>query len=132
MDFLDRLKDKLESYAFTPQKIDIGVYQQDGNSLAIRPSPSSIDERYMERGKIYPYSFQILSHNRNNHVAYETIQELVSRLDGMDARAITSDDGSFVLVSMQCTTTPNFVQKTSYGVLWTCIFEAELYIGGKQ
>lgn len=132
MDFLDRLKSHIESLSFTPSTIDIGLYQEDGDSLAIRPAPSTIDERYMERGKIYPYSFQVLSHNRNNYTAYQTTEELVSRLDNLDARAIASSDGSFVLVSMQCTTTPNFVEKTSYGVLWTAMFEADLYIGGNQ
>lgn len=130
MDFLDRLKSYIESLSFTPSTVDIGLYQEDGGSLAIRPSPSTIDDRYMEQGKIYPYSFQILSHNRNNYTAYQATQELVSRLDNLDAGAITSSDGSFVLVTIQCTTTPNFVEKTSYGVLWTCIFEAELYIQG--
>lgn len=133
MDFLDRLKNYIESLSFTPAIADVGLYQEDGESLAIRPAPSTIDERYMEQGKIYPYSFQILSHNRNNHTAYQTTEELVSRLDNLDARAITSSDSSFVLVSMQCTTTPNFVKKTSYGVLWTALFEADLYIqGGNQ
>jgi Bacteriophage minor capsid protein len=130
MDFLDRLKEYQESLSFTPSIIEIGSYKEDGNSVAIRPSPSNIGTRYMEEGKIYPFSFQMLVHHESNTFAYDVINQLTSRLDNLDPGAITSSNGSFDLVSLQCTTTPNFVQKTSYGVLWTAIYEAELYIQG--
>ncbi|SEP56854.1 bacteriophage minor capsid protein [Virgibacillus subterraneus] len=130
MDFLSRLKEHIEGLSFTPSVAEIGLYREDGDSLAIRPAPSNIESRYMEKSKVYPFSFQVLMHNRNNFVAYETIEELTGKLDNLNSRAILSSDGSFVLVSFHCTTTPNFVQKTSYGVLWTAMFEAELYIQG--
>jgi len=60
--------------------------------------------------------------------AYEMTEQIRSELDDLPSGAITSSDGSFNLVSFQCTTTPNFVQKTGYGTLWTAIFTAELYI----
>lgn len=82
----------------------------------------------MTKGKIYPFSFQILVHNKDNMFAYDTINRLFSQYENLSNGAITSSDASFTLVSMQCTTTPNFVQKTSFGVLWTAIFEAELLI----
>ncbi|MGJ9460287.1 phage tail terminator protein [Oceanobacillus sp. CF4.6] len=130
MDFLDRLKEYQEGLPFTPSIIQIGLYKEDGNSVAIRPAPSNINERYMEEGKIYPFSFQMLVHNQSNVFAYDSLNQLTSQLDNLSNGAITSSDGSFNLISMQCTTTPNFVQKTSYGVLWTAIYNAELYIKG--
>jgi len=132
MDFIDRLKEFMEGLPSTPSVVNIGVYSENGNSVAIRPAPSNINERYMEEGKIYPFSFQILMHNRSNAIAYDSLNQLTSTLDNLNSRAITSSDGSFSLVSMQCTTTPNFVQKTSYGVLWTAIFQADLYIKGDE
>ncbi|WP_194841341.1 phage tail terminator protein [Salinibacillus xinjiangensis] len=126
MDFLDRLKEHIEGLSFTPSTVGIGMYQEDGNSVAIRPSPANPNERYMNKGKIYPFSFQILVHHQENVTAYDTIEKINSNLDNLVPGAITSSDGSFNLVTMQCTTTPNYVQKTSYGVLWTALFEAEL------
>lgn len=128
IDFLNKLKNYTESLSYTPSVIHIGTYREDGNSIAIRPSPSNISERYMTKGKIYPFSFQILVHNKDNMFAYNTIDQLFSEYENLSSGAITSGNGSFSLVSMQCTTTPNFVQKTSFGVLWTAIFEAELLI----
>ena len=130
MDFLDRLKDFMEGLPFTPSVIYIGTYNENKNSVAIRPAPSNIDERYMEEGKIYPFSFQVLMHNQSNNVSYDSLNQLTSALDNLDSRAITSRDGSFNLVTMHCTTTPNYVQKTGYGTLWTAIYQADLYIKG--
>lgn len=132
IDFLERLKDYTEGLPYTPSTIEVGLYKENGNSIAIRPTPSSINVRYMEKGKMYPYSFQLLIHmdGSQNLMAYQTIQKLTSEFENLSSGAITSSDGSFNLVSMQCTTTPNFVQKTSYGVLYTALFEAELYIKG--
>ncbi|WP_162986460.1 minor capsid protein [Virgibacillus sp. Bac332] len=114
--------------SFTPSVVGIGMYSENGNSIAIRPSPANINERYMEKSKIYPFSFQLLVHHDDNLVAYQMIEQLMSEYENLSSGAITSSDGSFNLVSFQCTTTPNFVQKTSYGVLWTALFEAELYV----
>ncbi|GAA5417922.1 hypothetical protein Pryu01_03000 [Paraliobacillus ryukyuensis] len=128
MDFLIRLKSHMEGLAFTPSTINIGLYNKNGNSVAIRPSPNNINERYMSKGYIYPFSFQLLVHHKDNTIGYNEIEQLRSTYENLTNGAITSGDGSFNLVSMQCTTTPNFVQETSYGVLWTAIFNAELEI----
>ena len=130
MDFLEQLKTFVEGLPFTPSTIYIGTYNENKNSVAIRPAPSNIDDRYMEEGKIYPFSFQVLMHNQSNNVSYDSLNQLTSTLDNLDSRAITSRDDSFSLVTMQCTTTPNFVQKTGYGTLWTAIYQADLYIKG--
>jgi hypothetical protein len=127
MDFLERLKADMEALTFTPSTVEIGMYNEDGNSVSIRPAPSNIDVRDMAQGKIYPFSFQVLSHHKNNLTAYQLLQDLVSEYDDVK-KIITSSDNSFVMLSVKCTTTPNYVESTSYGALWTAIFEAELYI----
>ncbi|OEH53123.1 hypothetical protein AQ616_17745 [Oceanobacillus sp. E9] len=127
MDFLERLKDYTENLSFTPSIIEIGTYQENDNSIAIRPSPANINDRYMEKSKIYPFQFQLLVHHKSNLEAYRMIHQLESQYENLPSRAITSSDGSFKLVSFQCITTPSYVQKTSYGTLWTALFQAELY-----
>lgn len=126
MDFLDRLKDYIDGLQYTPSNTKIGLYSEDGNDIAINPSPSSIDDRYLSKDKVYPFSFQILVHHKNNFTAYQIIQELFSDLDNLVD--IYSENNSFILLDIKCTTTPNFVEETSHGVLYTAIFEAELYI----
>ncbi|MCT1577950.1 minor capsid protein [Oceanobacillus kimchii] len=127
MDFLERLKAYTEHLTYTPSVIEIGTYQENGNSIAIRPSPANINDRYMDKNKIYPFQFQLLVHHRENLEAYRMIHQLESQYENLSNRAITSSDGSFKLVSFQCVTTPSYVQKTSYGTLWSALFQAELY-----
>lgn len=126
MDFIERLKEHIEDKQYTPQTISIGLYNKNGDSIGLIQSPSSIDERYMERGKIYPFNFQLLVHHINNYIAYQTIQKLFLDLDNLND--IYSRDNSFKLLEIKCTTTPNFVEETNHGVLYTSMFEAELYI----
>lgn len=128
MDFVERLKEHMEGLSFTPSVIQIGAHNKDGDSIAIRPSPSNIDTRDMGHGKIYPFSFQVLVHNKNNHLGYTNTMKLMTEYDMPTGINIVSDDGTFVLISIRNTTTPNHVEETSYGTLWTAVFEAELYI----
>jgi len=130
MDFLERLIEYVEGLSFMPSNIKIGLFDENGNSVAIRPTPSTINERYVEKSKIYPYSFQVLVHNKSNVFAYEVSQKLLGVLDTLDKELIQSSNNSFELLSIRCTTTPNFVQKTGYGYLWTMMFEAELFVKG--
>lgn len=130
MDFLDRLVEYLEGFSFMPSLIKIGLYDENKNSVALRPTPSTINERYIEKSKVYPYAFQVLIHNESNTVAHATSQQLLSVLDFLDEGLIQSSNNSFELLSIRCTTTPNFVQKTGYGYLWTIMFEAELFVKG--
>ena len=128
LDFLDRLKEFLEGSISIPTPISIGTYKENGHDIAIRPSPSNIDIRYMNKNKVYAFGFQILVHHRENITAYREIERIRATLEDLSSDSITSNNGSFELISMQCTTTPNYVQKTNHGVLWTALFVAEIHI----
>ncbi|MFD2658627.1 phage tail terminator protein [Gracilibacillus thailandensis] len=128
MDFLQRLKEYTEQLSFTPSIIQIGTYQSDRNSVAIRPAPSNPDTKYFNKGMVYPFSFQILVHHKDNLIAYQMIEDLRSAYENLNSGAITSSDGSFSMILMECTTTPNYVQPTNYGNLYTALFQAELLI----
>lgn len=132
MDFLDKLKDKLESLTITPPVIEIGSYRTNVNSVAIRPAPSSINSRYLNKDKIYPYSFQILVHHSDNFAGNMTTENIVQELDNKEAGYVISDNNSFDLISIVVTTTTNHVEVTEHGNLWTAIFQAELYIKGDE
>lgn len=132
MDFLEVLKEKLESLSFTPPIINIGSYNTGKNSVAIRPTPSSIDTRFLDEGKIYPYTFQLLVHHSDNFQANTMIHLLMQELDGLGKDYLLSKNGSFQQLSIWNYTTPNHVEVTSHGDLWTALFEAELYIEGNE
>lgn len=128
LDFLDRLKEFLEESTSVSVPISIGTYKENGHDIAIRPSPSNIDVRYMDKNKVYEFGFQILVHHRDNMTAYREIERIRATLENLSSDSITSNNGSFKLITMQCTTTPNYVQKTNHGVLWTALFVAEIHI----
>lgn len=128
MDFLDRLKDFLEGLSFTPDVINIGSYRESGNDIAIRPTPTAIADQYQSKEKIYPFSFQVLVHMDNNIEAYTTIEKLRSELANLNSESIVSDNDSFDLITIECTSTPSYVQKTNYGSLWNAIFTADIHI----
>ena len=128
LDFLDRLKEFLEGITLISTPISIGTYKENGHDVAIRPSPSNIDTRYMDKNKVYAFGFQILVHHRENVIAYREIERIRATLEDLSSDSITSNNGSFKLISMQCTTTPNYVQKTNHGALWTALFVAEIHI----
>lgn len=130
MDFLDRLIEYLEGLMYMPSIIKVGLYDENKNSVAIRPTPSNLNDRDLEGAKTYNFSFQVLAHNKINQIAYHTLQQLLDDLDMLDREAIESENDTFELVVIYCTTTPNFVQKTGYGYLWTAMFEAELFLKG--
>lgn len=125
MDFLTKLKAHMEGLPNTPSVIEIGSYNDDGDSVAIRPAPSNTEFRDMAQGKIYPFSFQILVHHKNNFTAYLTLQDLV---EAYDMTKVVIPGTGYTLLSIRCTTNPNYVETTQYGTLWTALFEAELYI----
>ena len=128
MDFLNRLKEYLEGLPFTPSVIRIGTFDENTDSIALRLSPGSINDRDLESGKVYNFSFQILVHKKNHLVAYETIMKIMNELDNIDKSKINTDESKYYLILIECTTTPNYVQKTNYGELYTAIFNAELYV----
>lgn len=132
MDFLEVLKEKLESLSFTPRIIAIGKYNQNENSMSIVPSPANIDEKYMDKGKIYPFAFDLHVHNKNNLLGYQSSQELMKLLTNANAQTFESKTGSYTLVTLGSLVTPSYVDETQYGVLWTASYEAELYIRGDE
>jgi hypothetical protein len=129
LDFLSRLKEHMEGFIFTPSIIEIGMQKIDGNSVAIRPSPSNIDTRNMDKGKIYPFNFQVLSHHSESFKAYDLINRIFEEYDlPKTDLIIRSSNDSYELISCMCTSTPSYVETTNHGALWSAVFQAELYI----
>lgn len=128
MDFLFRITEFIQNNLSLYSTIALGI-AQDGNSIAIRPTPSTPPTRYLEKSKIITYQFQILTKHSTGIMAYNTLQEINSLLDGLENGAITSNNGSFIFNKCEVYTSPNFVEKSTGGeMIFTALHQAELYI----
>ena|SRR5690554_3991436 len=128
MDFLIRAKEFIESNLDLYSNVALGLLL-DGDSIAIRPTPSTPPLRYLEKSKVTTYQFQILTKHQVGYTAYQELEKINDLLDGLENGAITSSDSSFILNKCEVYTSPNFVEKTEGGEqIYTAIYQAELYI----
>lgn len=129
MDFLNSIKQYIEKNAdLYVSNLQVGTLL-DGNSIAIRPVPSTPPIRYLEKSKIITYQFQVLTKHSHTGIAYNTLEEINSLLDILELGAIKSANGSFVFNKCEVYTSPNFVEKTTKGeMIFTALYQAELYI----
>ncbi len=130
MDFLDRLIDYIESNISLDSVLRVGKLSLDSKSISIRPTPSSMVNRYVDKDKTREYSFQILMKDPNQFQVISKMDEITSLLDGIDHREIVSNNDSFKLVKCEAYTLPNYVEETEHEeYIYTALFKAELQGG---
>lgn len=128
MDFLLRVKEHIENNLSLYSTIALGILL-DGNSIAIRPTPSTPPTRYLEKSKVVTYQFQILTKHSTGITAYNELEEINKLLDDLGPMTIKSNNGSFVFNKCEVYTSPNFVEKSTGGeMIFTALYQAELYI----
>jgi len=128
LDFIDRVKDYLETNFELNASIVTPLLSTKSSSIAIRQTPSSPNSRYMT-GKTMNFSFQVLVKDLSVVTANSTIQEIFKGLDGLGKGSIASNDGSFIMIKCECTTLPNWVEKTDKNEhIFTAIFNAEISV----
>lgn len=128
MDFIARIKDYLTNNVSLSAPITTPLLSVDPKSIAIRQTPSSMNSRYVD-GKTLNFSFQLLVKDNSNLTAYNTIQAIFMALDGLPKGSINSNDDSFIFIKCECSTLPNFVEKTDKNeFIYTALFRAELEI----
>lgn len=127
MDFLDRVCDYLEQNLSLYTKIRVGILGS-GDSIAIRPTPGMPPQKYLTGDRVRTYAFQVLTQHQSPKVALETLEAITRALQSLENGAIVSQDGSFVFVSCEAYTQPNFVEVTSQGThVYSAIFYAEIF-----
>lgn len=130
MDFLDRLIDYIESNVTLDSVLRVGKLSLDSKSISIRPTPSSMIDRYVDKDKTREYSFQILMKDPNQFKVISKMDKITSLLDGIDHREIVSSNNSFKLVKCEVYTLPNYVEETEHEeYIYTALFRAELQGG---
>jgi Bacteriophage minor capsid protein len=132
LDFLFRLQDYLKAKLNKP--ILIGVLGAESPSIAIRQTPSSVKDRYADKGKTFEFTFQVLMKDKaaTGHLnVINTMNTLFLLLDGLPKGEIVSSNDSFTFVTCECYTLPNMIEKTGTDeYMYTAIFTAELEKGG--
>src|SRR4051794_28814738 len=122
MDFIARIKDYLTNNVSLNAPITTPLLSVDSKSIAIRQTPSSMNSRYVD-GKTLNFSFQVLVKDTSHITANNTTQSIFIALDGLSKGSILSADGSFLMINCECSTLPNFVEKTDKNeFIYTALF----------
>lgn len=128
MDFLDRMKQYIESNMLLFKKtLTVGPLTS-GNDISILAIPSVKPTKNLDMSRNYIFAFQILVRHLDQYKSYTTCQQISDKLDTLTNGAVTSGDGSFTFVKCEVYTTPNWVEQTPEGHIYTAMFQAELYL----
>lgn len=128
MDFLDRMKQYIESNMLLFKKtLTVGPLTS-GNDISILAIPSVKPSKNLDMSRNYVFAFQILVRHHDQYKSYTTCQQISDKLDTLTNGAVTSGDGSFTFVKCEVYTTPNWVEQTPEGHIYTAMFQAELYL----
>jgi hypothetical protein len=131
MDIIKQISDYLTNAIALNAQIVSPILKTAPQSVAIRETPSSIANRYMNTDKTMNFQFQILVKDPSIIKARDTINTIFQKLDGLPKGAVTSLDGSFLLSKCECTTTPSWVETNEKNEhIYTAIFSAEIELGG--
>lgn len=132
MDFIKQISSFITSNLALNAPIVSPVLKSDPSSIAIRETPSSVGNRYLNESKTLEFQFQILVKDPNVITARNTINSIFMLLDGLSKGAVTSSDGSFFMSKCECYTLPNWVETNEQNEhIYTAIFNAQLELGGK-
>jgi len=127
LDFLERLKEFLESLDTFVDHIAVGVLS-DGNSIAFRPIPAQPPIKYLDGRKSLSYGFQVLVRHSDQLKAIQTIESISQTLDDLPKGAIKSENNSFAFLFCSISTPTNYVEQDSSGWVYTALFSANLSI----
>ncbi|NUJ19283.1 hypothetical protein FKN04_22380 [Bacillus glycinifermentans] len=128
MDFLNQIKKYIETnIPVFKTPLSVGALL-DGDDIAIVAIPGIQPNKNLDLSRNYVFPFQILVRHAKSSISYSTCQTIADHLDTLTNGAVTSGDGSFNFVKCDLYTTPNFVERTADGDIYTAMFQAELYL----
>ncbi|MFS0776258.1 minor capsid protein [Neobacillus sp. 3P2-tot-E-2] len=131
MDIIKQISDYLTNNVSLNAPIVSPVLSKAPQSVAIRETPSSIANRYINTDKTMNFQFQLLVKDPSIIKARDTINTIFQKLDGLSADSVSSSNDSFVMTKCECTTLPSWVETTEQNEhIYTAIFSAEIELGG--
>ncbi|MGG3958421.1 minor capsid protein [Bhargavaea massiliensis] len=131
MELLDRLMDAIEANVKLNANIQVGILSQDPKAVAIRLLPNTLREAYMDKGRTYRLSFQVLVKDKDQPEAIRVINEITEFLDLLTNDDILLSDNCYRFIACEVYTMPNFVEKTEHDeYIYTALFNAEYEMKG--
>lgn len=119
--------DHIELHVNLNAILKLGKLDEEPKAIALRPTPSSVLTRSLDKGKTYESSFQILIKDPNQMIALDTLNKITVLLDGLSNSAITSENDSFIFVKCEAYVLPNYVDTTDHEeYIYTAMFTAEI------
>lgn len=116
---MDQLIDYIESNLSLFVPIRVGMLGT-GRSIALRPTPGTAPEGYLNGDRLRHFSFQVLVQHDDPKTAYDTIEAIADLLDAAELPV----NGA---IKCEIYTPPNFVEVTEQGFhVYTALFEAEI------
>lgn len=127
MDYLSRLKSYIEGLNTFASKVDISLLS-DGESICLRPTPSSPPLKYLDKGNLHEFNFQVLVRSSDQEIAYATQYLIASDLNKLERGDIISFDSSFKFMKCRIQSMPSFLERDGSGWIYTTLFSSEIYI----
>ncbi|WP_199425758.1 minor capsid protein [Thermaerobacillus caldiproteolyticus] len=126
MELLDKLIDVIEANVQLNANIKVGILSQDPKAVTIRLLPNTLRAAYMDKGRAYRFSFQILVKDTDQMEAIRVINDITEFLDSLTSEDITLSDNRYKFIVCEVYTMPNFVEKTEHDeYIYTALFNAE-------
>lgn len=131
MELLDRLMDAIEANVQLNANIQVGILSKDPKAVAIRLLPNTLRDAYMDKGRSYRISFQILVKDKEQPEAIRVINDITEFLDSLTSEDIQLSDNRYKFIVCEVYTMPNFVEKTEHDeYIYTALFNAEYEMKG--
>jgi ABC-type uncharacterized transport system fused permease/ATPase subunit len=126
MELLDRLMDAIEANVQLNANIQVGILSQDPKAVTIRLLPNTLRDAYMDKGRAYRISFQVLVKDTDQPEAIRVINDITEFLDSLTSEDIQLSDNRYKFITCEVYTMPNFVEKTEHDeYIYTALFNAE-------
>ena len=126
MELLDRIIDAVTANVQLNANITVGVLSKKTKSVAIRLLPNTMRNAYMDKGRTYRLSFQVLVKDKDHQEAIRVINEITEFLDSLTNEDIQLSDSRYKFIVCEVYTMPNFVEKTEHDeYIYTALFNAE-------
>ncbi|WJQ02859.1 minor capsid protein [Geobacillus stearothermophilus] len=124
MELMDRLIDFIEGQVELNAPIQVGILSQSPKAVCFRLTPGSFRDVYLNHGRVYQLSFQILVKDDQQSEAIRVIHDVVNVLDRLTEKDIVLSNDRFIRCEVY--TLPSFVEKTEHDeYIYTALFNAE-------
>lgn len=132
MELLDKILDAITANVKLNAPIQVGVLSGEPSAVCARLIPSYSRVAYMDNGRVYQMSFQVLVKDSDQQEAVRVLDEITTFVDLLTHDDIVLKNNRFRFIKCDVYTMPNFVEKTEHDeYIYTALFNAEYEMKGE-